>query len=80
MHSKEKGRPESDPIPNAYVRQDKPESKLHLVKLQAFGRWKSDSEGALRPAGVGIECGAEHIDGFAAMLAATKRRLAQGGK
>lgn len=107
MHSKEKGRPHGDPIPNASVCQDKPESKIYLVKKQEFsavyrinkreslrselierhgklvfrvGRWRTDESGALHPAGLGIECSADHIDGFAAMLTATKQRLAQGGK
>ncbi len=105
MQPKEKGRCESDPIPNAIVRQDSSESKSDTRKEQVFsavhplnkreslrselierhgrtvvrvGRWKSNPDGNVRPAGVGIECSADHIDGFAAMLTATKQHLAKG--
>ena len=44
-----------------------------------IGRWKADRGGVLHPAGVGLECSVDHIDGLAAMLVATKQRLAQGG-
>ena len=107
MLTKEKGRHNGDPIPNANVCQDKPESKSPPTKNQGFvavhaanaresfrtellerhgrrviriGRWKPGRDGALHPAGVGIECSVDHIDGIAAMLTATKQRLAQEGK
>jgi hypothetical protein len=40
-----------------------------------IGRWKADGAGALRPAGVGLECSADHIDGLREMLAAIKKQL-----
>lgn len=44
-----------------------------------IGRWRADQSGALHPAGVGIECSANHFDGFAAMLTAARHHLAKGG-
>ena len=42
-----------------------------------YGRCKADALGGPRPAGAGVECSAEHIDGIAATIASVQRHLRQ---